>query len=134
MESNTPSISLGSIRTSKSKIWHTCSCSWKMWFCGWTFIKTIHKNYFIFSSWKQWKPLQSWSYCEKSEPWRWGRTPSTCKLHFTGDAKYIDKLKYILPALSWTYIFNFIFSHFLIIKEYIEYIFALGTKKIFQIS
>ena len=77
IEVNSRRISQGSIKTRKW-IWQIYSCSRKVQFCGWTFVKIknwlIRKNYFIFSSWKWWKLLQNWSYHEKSEPWPWERT------------------------------------------------------------
>ena len=96
-------ISQGSIRTRKW-IWQICCCSEKMRCCGWTFIKrknwSIRKNYFIFSSLKQKTFLQSWSYWKKRN-FGSGYKDSIYLVNsiFTGDAKFTDKLKDIIPTL-----------------------------------
>ena len=108
-----------------------CNFSQKMRCCGWTFIKneiwSIRKHNFIFSSWKQWKRLQSWSYWEKSEPLQWGRT---CKIdwqvkrYFTDMIINISFLFYFLPFLD----------HKRTNVRFNKHIFILGIENIVRIS
>ena len=95
------------------------SCSQKKWCCRWTFIKSknwlISKNYFILSSWN------NEISCKVKVTGKTGSIGNgeglqiPCRLHFTGDVKYISKSKNILATLLWI-IFFFMFSHFLIIN------------------
>ena len=65
-------------------------------------------------------------------------TGKRVKLHFTGDVKYIDKLKKIFYRHYYKYIFFILFSPIFDHKRtkvrIKEHIFALGTEKIVRIS
>ena len=141
IESNTRRIFQGSIRTRK-RIWQIFSCSRKIRYCGWKSIKrknwSIRKNYYIFSSWKQWKLLQSWSYWEKSELWRWKRTPNTLQTPFSWRfKKHWQAERYFTDIIINKY-FSFYFLTFSDHKRtkvrINEHIFAYGAEEIAQIS
>ena len=57
------------------------------------------QNRFVFSWWNQWKLLSGWSNGQKSKFGDGEGLQIPCILHFSGEEKFVSKLRDVLPQL-----------------------------------